>query len=76
MKKYLITLSAFILPFVTFAHGMEMEETNGIAHQLQELSPFEHFEEGHWVAFVLSAILWVSLVYTVYSLIKKFRKTS
>lgn len=73
MKKYLITISSFLLPFVALANGTH-EENPSVSHQLQELLPFEHLEHGHWFAVVLSILLWASLVYTAYSLIQKFKK--
>ena len=74
MKKYLITISSFLLPLVALANGAH-EEDPGIAHQLEEFLPFEHFEHGHLFAVILSVILWASLIYTIYSLVQKFRKT-
>lgn len=74
MKKYLIIISSFLLPFVALAHGMEVEEESGIGHQMEELSPFTHMGEGHYFAVAVSAILWVSLIYTIFSLTQKFRK--
>lgn len=67
MKKYYILLAGALLPLVTFANGTE---ESGFGHQMRELSPFEHLGEGHWYAFVLSTVLWLSLIYTVYSLVK------
>lgn len=74
MKKYFIAISGFLLPLVSMANGMH-EEDMTIGYQLGEMMPFEHFGEGHWFAAILSIIFWVSLVYTIYSLIQKFRKT-
>lgn len=73
MKKYLITISSFFLPLVALANGAR-EENLSITHQLEEFLPFEHLEHGHWFAVVLSIILWASLIYTIYSLVQKFRK--
>lgn len=52
------------------------EESPSIAQQVEELLPFEHLEQGHWFAIILSILLWASLVYAIYSLINKFRKPS
>lgn len=74
MKKYLITIGSFLLPLAAMAHGTH-EEDPSITHQLEELLPFEHLEHGHWFAVILSILLWASLVYAIYSLIQKIRKT-
>ena len=68
MKKYYFLLAGALMPLVTFANGTG---ESGFGHQMRELSPFEHMGEGHWYAFVLSTVLWLSLIYTVYSLVKK-----
>lgn len=73
MKKYLIGFIGYFLPLATFANGME--ENPSVAHQLEELLPFEHLEHGHWFAVILSVLLWISLVYTIYSLVKKTKKS-
>lgn len=70
MKKYFIALSSSLLPFIALANGSGEEDTS-IIHQLEEVFPLEHLEHGHWVAVVVSVILWLSLVYTVVSLIRK-----
>lgn len=74
MKKYLLAISSFFLPLMALANGAH-EEDPSIAHQFEEFLPFEHLEHGHWFAVVLSVILWTSLIYTIYSLVQKFRKT-
>ncbi len=78
MKNYLISSLSFLLPFIASAHGLDetVMEESGISHQLQELLPFVHMNEGHWFAVILSLILWASLAYTAYSLVKKLTKTS
>lgn len=75
MKKHLLTIMSLFLPIFTLANGSHTEEDAAVSTQLQELLPFEHIEEGHWLAFTLSIILWLSLIYTIYSLIQKFNKT-
>lgn len=70
MKKYFIAAYGFIMPLVVSANG---GENPSITHQIEEFLPFEHLEHGHWFAAALSIVLLVSLVYTVYSLIQKFR---
>lgn len=72
MKKYLFAISSFFLPFVALAHEEGVETTG---QQLKEFLPFEHLEHGHWFAVILSIILWAALIYAVYSLVQKFRKT-
>ncbi|OGE84558.1 MAG: hypothetical protein A2846_02350 [Candidatus Doudnabacteria bacterium RIFCSPHIGHO2_01_FULL_49_9] len=75
MKKYIIILGSLILPTIASAHGMEdMAEDLSISHQIEELSPFTHFGEEHWFAGTILIILWLSLAYTVYSLIERFNK--
>ena len=74
LKKILFSLAIFLsTPISVLANGDHAEET-GIGAQLNELLPFEHIGEGHWVAFTLSLILWVSLIYTIYTLVKQFTK--
>lgn len=79
MKKYLFAISSFFLPFVALAHdasnGSHEEGAETIGQQLKEFLPFEHLEHGHWFAVILSIILWAALIYAVYSLVQKFRKT-
>lgn len=74
MKKYLLTIMSLVLPVLTLANGDHTEGDTAISTQLQELLPFEHIEEGHWLAFALSVLLWISLIYTIYSLIQKISK--
>jgi len=76
MRKYLIILGSLIFPTIVFAHGMEdmIKEDTSISHQIEELSPFTHFGEEHWFAGTILIILWLSLAYTVYSLIERFNK--
>lgn len=69
MKKSLLFLAA-LLPSVSFAADMPAEGY-GIGAQLSELLPFVHYSEGHWFAAILSVVLWVSLIYALYSLWKK-----
>lgn len=68
-------ITSLILPVLTLANGNHEEGETAVSTQLQELLPFEHIEEGHWLAFILSIILWLSLIYTIYSLVQKFNKT-
>jgi len=75
MKKYLIAISSFASPLIALAHGANEEEPETVGQQLQEFLPFEHLGHGHWFAVVLSIVLWASLLYTVYSLIQKFRRS-
>lgn len=75
MKKYLITIISYILPVLALANGAPPEEDAAVFTQLQELLPFEHIEEGHWLAFTLSILLWLSFVYAIFSLIQRFRKS-
>jgi len=72
MVKYVLGVVSFFFPLVALANG---EEDPSVIHQLEELLPFEHLEHGHWVSAVLSLILWVSLLYTVFAILKKFRKS-
>ena len=62
MKKYLITISSFLLPLVALANGAHEEGPETVGQQ--------------WFAVVLCVVLWASLIYTVYTLIQKFSKTS
>lgn len=74
MTKYLMVIGSYILPVLVLANGGDNhEEDISINHQIEELLPFEHFGEGHWFAFVLSIILWLSLIYAIFSLIQRFR---
>ena len=71
LKKILFSFAIFLsTPVAVLANGSHEEEV-GIGAQLNELLPFEHFGEGHWVAFILSVILWAALIYTVYTLVVK-----
>ena len=78
MKKTLGVFPVLIILLlsVAMAHGEEIDgmdemEEEGIGHQMAELLPFEHVEENHWFAFVMSILLWLSFIYTLYSLYKK-----
>ena len=73
MKKYIFAIVT-LFPLAALAHGMEVEEESGIGHQMEELGPFAHMGEGHYYAAIVSAILWASLVYTVYSLVVRMKK--
>lgn len=75
MKKYLFGFAVTLAPFITLAHGMEdgMEE-GGFGHQMEELSPLTHIQEGHWYSAILITVLWLGFIYAVYSLAKKCTK--
>lgn len=60
---------------VPMVHDEKKEDGVGIAHQLEEFLPFEHFRDNHLFAAILSSLLWASLIYVAYSLVKKFNKT-
>ena len=62
-------LLALISPLV-FAE-METMEDSSVSDQFNELQPFSHLSEGHWFAFILSLLLWLSLIYTIYSLVQR-----
>ena len=64
----LLFLFAATMP-LSLANGMHEEEAT-VRAQLNELLPFEHLSEGHWFAFLLSTILWISLLYAIYSLVQ------
>lgn len=55
-------------------HAKAVPEKPNWRQQLQEFLPFEHFAEGHWFGSILSIIFWASFIYTIYSLVQKFRK--
>lgn len=74
MRQILFSLAIFLSTPVSVLANGEHEEETGIGAQLNELLPFEHIGEGHWVAFTLSVILWLSLIYTIYNLVKQFTK--
>ena len=76
MKKYLFILSSLIFPAIASAHGAEgiAEDGSSISHQIEEISPFYHFSEGHWLVSITLVVLWLSFVYVVYSLLEKFNK--
>lgn len=72
IKRIIFSLATILsMPVNVLANGDHEEET-GIGAQLNELLPFEHIGEGHWVAFILSTILWLALLYTIYSLVQKY----
>lgn len=75
MKKYFITIVVFSLPYLALANGAGEVEKAGLNHQLQEFLPFEHLEEGHWFAVIFSVILWAALIFTIYTLVKKLKKS-
>jgi len=75
MRRLLITAAAFLLSASpALANGEHVEEESGIGTQFNELLPFHHIGEGHWIAVILSIILWIALIYTIYSVIKSLTK--
>lgn len=79
MKKYIFVLSNLFLPIIAFAHeedmfNMDMHEGTTFWDQLNELLPLMHIQEGHYITVVFLILMWVAVVYTVYSLVSKFRK--
>lgn len=75
IKRIIFSLATILsMPVNVLANGDHEEET-GIGAQLNELLPFEHIGEGHLVAFVLSTILWLALLYTIYSLVQRYLVT-
>ena len=70
MRKYIIAFGGSILPFLALANGEHGEEGSAFADQMNELLPMVHFGEAHYVAAIVSIILWLSLIYTVYSLVR------
>lgn len=64
------------MPSAVFANGNDEHVEATVWGQLNELLPFEHVSESHWVAFIVSVILWVSLIYTISVLAGKLLKRS
>ncbi len=71
MKKYLIAISGFFLPLTALAHSAHHEENPSIAYQLGKFLSFGYLESGDWLMTILSIILWASLIYVAYLLVKK-----
>lgn len=42
--------------------------------QVNELLPFVHYAEGHWLATTLSVVLWLSLLYAIYSFSRRLAR--
>lgn len=74
VKSFAISVIGFLAPVTVWAAESEMMQESGVVGQLKELLPFVHLQEGHWLAMIVSAILWASLVYTVYAIIQKVQK--
>lgn len=75
--KYLFPFLFLLLsPQIVYAHD-EMAGS-GVLDQVNELLPIAHISEGHWVAVLLSFVLWYALCYTIYRGIRKIlaRKTA
>ena len=70
IQKVSIAVGSVLLPFVSLADEGH-EEEGEFAHQMGEILPFEHIGEGHWIAFVVLTILWISLIYNVYTYLKR-----
>ncbi|KKT28461.1 MAG: hypothetical protein UW15_C0030G0007 [Parcubacteria group bacterium GW2011_GWC1_44_10] len=71
MRKYIIAFYGSVLPFFALANGEHGEEGSAFADQMNELLPMVHFGEAHYVSAIVSIILWLALIYTVYSLVRK-----
>lgn len=72
-KKAVLPIVSIMGLQAAFAQDMGMGSKEGFIAQVNELQPFSHLAEGHIYAFILSLILWLSLVYAVYSIVKYFR---
>ena len=66
IQRLSIIMGGALLPLVSLADG-----GGEFSHQLEEIFPFEHVGEGHWFAFIVLLILWISFIYNVYTFIKK-----
>ncbi|HLC45697.1 MAG TPA: hypothetical protein VJI67_02385 [archaeon] len=66
-----VVLLAASLAMVHGHAGETTGEENSLGHQLGELMPFGYLSEGETFAAFLSVVLWASLFYAFYSLLKK-----
>ncbi len=73
-KLTVLSISLFLsmLP-LTLANGVH-EEDMSFGHQMEEMMPFMHMGEDHWLSALLSVVLWLAFFYTVYSIFKMLTK--
>lgn len=81
MKQLLVSFSLLLAnPAIALANGdhtegeEHVEEVAETGNNLVNFSPFKYIGEGDLLAALVSIILWIALIYAIYSLIKQLAK--